>query len=212
MLIQPPKYWHKCATSLFWSEVAPKDHLVQIYENDEVLLDSLVGFVDSGLNEGESIITIASADHLTALHNRLFFLNHDINQLINSGRYIPLDAEETLATFMVNGLPDETRFLETMRKLFTQAKGKSKRSFRAYGEMVALLWSKGMEEATHHLESLWTKLCAEEKFCLFCSYPKNIFKSDANISVNNICAAHTKLIAGDVRSISSVYYQSAHHN
>ena len=32
-------------TKVFWGEMSPCDHLVQIYQDDEILLDSLEGFV-----------------------------------------------------------------------------------------------------------------------------------------------------------------------
>ena len=32
-------------TKVFWGEMSPCDHFVQIYQDDEILLDSLEGFV-----------------------------------------------------------------------------------------------------------------------------------------------------------------------
>jgi len=37
--------WQQSTSHVFWGEIAPSDHLVQIYENDDVILDSLQGFV-----------------------------------------------------------------------------------------------------------------------------------------------------------------------
>jgi hypothetical protein len=75
--------------------------------------------------------------------------------------------------------------------------------------MVAILWEKGHSGATVQLEHLWNKFCETEAFCLFCAYPRSGFTQDLGSSVNHICSAHTKLIAGDVRSTTEVFYKSA---
>jgi hypothetical protein len=120
-----------------------------------------------------------------------------------------MDAEECLATFMVHGWPVDHLFTNQVRQLVTRARGKNIRKVRAYGEMVALLWEKGHNGATVQLEHLWNKFCEAEAFCLFCAYPKSGFTQDMSISVNHICSAHTKVIAGDVRSTTEVFYKSA---
>src|SRR5687768_3296375 len=102
--------WQKSSTLVFWGEVAPSDHLVQIYDNEEVILDSLEGFVNSGLVAGDSIILIATKEHLASLDQRLVRYGFDIAALRTADRYITLDAEELLSKFMVNGWPDETLF------------------------------------------------------------------------------------------------------
>ncbi len=37
--------WTVASEQIFWGEIAPCDHVVQIYENDEAFLDMLKGFV-----------------------------------------------------------------------------------------------------------------------------------------------------------------------
>jgi hypothetical protein len=34
---------------IFWGEISPSEHMVQFYEHDGVLLDTLAGFVSGGL-------------------------------------------------------------------------------------------------------------------------------------------------------------------
>ena len=58
-------------TAFFWGEMAPCEHLVQIYEDDDSFLDKLEGFVASGLDAGESVVVIATPGHLSSLHRRL---------------------------------------------------------------------------------------------------------------------------------------------
>jgi hypothetical protein len=55
-----PTPWHR----------APLEHVVQFYDRDSVLLDSLCGFVSAGLLAGESAIIIATKEHIQALDDR----------------------------------------------------------------------------------------------------------------------------------------------
>jgi len=51
-------------TQIFWGEIAPCEHIAQFYEHEGVLLDALGGFIGGGLKAGESVIVIATAQHL----------------------------------------------------------------------------------------------------------------------------------------------------
>ncbi|CAN5851109.1 hypothetical protein BH11BAC7_BH11BAC7_32710 [soil metagenome] len=200
--------WEQCSTHAFWGEIAPCNHLLQIYENDDVVLNSLEGFVSSGFTTGESVIIIAAQEHLEALNTRLKSRNVNVAAFIANDQYIPLNANEVLAKFMVNNWPDEALFNETVRKIVFCARGNSNRPVRAYGEMVAILWGQGHSGATVQLEHLWNKFCETEIFCLFCAYPKAGFTQRAEEPIHHICSSHSKVIAGDVQSMTEVFYKS----
>ena len=201
--------WQKSRTNVFWGEIAPTDHLVQIYEKDEILLDSLEGFVSSGFLEGDSVIIIATESHINALNDRLQLLNFNLEKLKADHQYIPLEANEVLASFMKNGWPDETLFMETVKKILSLARGKTNRKTRAYGEMVAILWAQGYNGATVHLEYLWNKFCSTEAFCLFCAYPKTGFTQDIADSIGHICSSHSMIVSGVEKSKTEVFYKKA---
>jgi hypothetical protein len=200
--------WNKCKTKVFWGEIAPCDHVVQIYEDNEAFLDTLAEFVTDGIHSDDCVIIIATQSHLNALSERLKAHSFDIESLISQDVYMPLDAEETLAKFMVDGWPDETLFIDTVMDLISKAR-KSNRQVRAFGEMVAVLWEQGHNGATVQLEHLWNKFCAIEAFCLFCAYPKSGFTQDAHTSIMNICAAHSKVISVDKKFPAEISYKSA---
>lgn len=186
----------------FWGEIAPCDHSVQIYRDKEAFLDSLEGFVVAGLRKGEAVIIIATKAHRTALETRLRAYGLDVNAAKKSDQFISLDADETLSQFMVNGWPDAEKFSRVVADLLERARSKGRR-VRAFGEMVALLWARGMNGATVRLEHLWHDLCRAEQFPLFCAYPRSGFTTDAAVSMKEICAAHSRLI-GEVEEVRSL--------
>jgi hypothetical protein len=202
--------WQRTDTKIFWGEIAPCDHVVQIYENDEVFLDMLAGFAGSGINAGDCVIIIATKAHLNVLEQRLVSLGVHVDALIENDTYIPLEADKCLSTFMVNDWPDENLFTKFVSNLLKRAH-KYNRQVRAFGEMVALLWAQGHNGATVQLEHLWNKFCEKEAFCLFCAYPKAGFTRDINDSIRHICGTHSKIITGTEKPMTELLYKNAEH-
>ena len=180
----------------FWGEMAPCDHIVQIYEDDDGLIDALEGFVGGALEGSEAAIVIATPQHRQALDRRLQARGLDLDAARGADRYIALDADETLQRFMRNHWPDDERFEAVVLELLQRA-GRGGRRVRAFGEMVALLWAKGYHGATVRLEHLWAQVCRRRGLALFCSYPRAGFTTrDSVVSINQICAAHSRLFPG----------------
>ena len=120
--------WTKTSNQVFWGEIAPCEHVVQIYENDEVFVDLLSGFVTGGVAIGESVIVIASDSHLNLLNARLSKLGYVVSHLVSKNQYFPLDAEGTLRKFMVNNWPDENLFTNVGQGPHNESQGKGQES------------------------------------------------------------------------------------
>lgn len=180
---------------VFWGEISPCEHLVQIYQDEGVFLDALEGFVAGGIKAGDGVVVIATPPHLASLNERLMARNVDMAAAVRVNQYLALDAEETLSKFMVMGWPDEDFFRAAVTDILHRAKGENRR-VRAFGEMVAILWARGNTGATVHLEHLWHRLCKEQSFSLFCAYPKIGFTRDVSASIKEICEAHSRVIPG----------------
>jgi hypothetical protein len=178
---------------VFWGEIAPCEHLVQIYQDDGAFLDSLEGFVAGGLLAGDAVVVIATPSHLASLDDRLVKRGVDTAAAESIEQYITLDAEETLSKFIVDGWPDDDGFRRLVIDILQRAK-KGGRRVRAFGEMVAVLWAQGNNGATVRLEHLWHKLCHEEMFSLFCAYPRSGFTRDASASIKEICDTHSRVV------------------
>ena len=177
---------------VFWAEMAPCDHVVQIYDADDAFLDSLEAFVVAGLRAQDAVVLIATPQHLSKLEARLWTHHFDlISESRSRDQFITLDAEDTLSKFMVHNWPDEQRFKDMIAGVLARALSRSPR-VRAFGEMVALLWSRGLSGATVRLEHLWHQICQRENFPLFCAYPKSGFTQNSESSMREICNAHSK--------------------
>jgi hypothetical protein len=180
-------------TEVIWRDLVPAEHSVQIYADRQLFIDALEGFVGGGLRAGESVIVIATAVHRRALQGRLRMRGFDVAQARLDDSYIPVDAEAALSQFMMNGWPDEDRFIRLVNDLMTRARGSGRR-VRAFGEMVAILWSQGQPAATVQLEHMWNRFIDNEALALFCAYPRSVFSQGPNGAIEEICSQHTRVI------------------
>ena len=185
---------------VFWGEIAPCSHMVQLYENVDVLIDSLDGFIGAGLEAGDAAIVIATPVHRLLLNDRLKARGIDLEEATRTDRYIALDADETLKTFLVGGWPDAERFEVAVRSILSRARDPRGRSVRAFGEMVAVLWAQGHHGAVVRLEHLWQAFCQRTAdMSLFCAYPKSGITQDTRSALAEIFAAHTTVLDGVAR-------------
>src|SRR5213078_3442317 len=80
-----------------------------------------------------------------------------------------LDAQETLASFMVDGMPEWTAFHKACGGAIAELRLQYP-AVRAYGEMVDILWQRGERHAALRLEEFWNELGRLQTFSLFCAY------------------------------------------
>src|SRR5258708_3219212 len=120
-----------------WRDSGPTGHSVQFYEDDSYLLDGLGRFIGSALGAGDAAIVIATKEHREALVQRLKERGMDPGLALKQGRFILLDAAETMSKFMVDDWPDESRFTKLVGDLVTGVMATQGRSRRvvAFGEM-----------------------------------------------------------------------------
>jgi signal transduction histidine kinase len=96
-------------------------HDVQLYTDDAYLLDSLTTFVGREIAQDNSAIVIATKEHRDGLAERLGRQYPDLCLALEQGRYIALDAADTLSKFMVNGTPDPVLFSEVVGATISRA-------------------------------------------------------------------------------------------
>src|SRR5439155_16792383 len=180
-----------------WREIGPSEHFVQFYEADAFLLDALGDYIGAALRAGDAGVVIATPAHREGLEERLRAGGLDIAAARAGGRYVPLDAAETLASIMVDGSPDPARFAAVAGGLIARAAAGGRR-VRVFGEMVALLAVAGDHAAALRLEALWNELQQTHSFALFCAYPLNGLGGEALAGLLvDACAAHSRVIPAE---------------
>lgn len=150
--------------------VFEREHFVQFYEQEELLLKNIKSFIGAAVRHGDSAIVICTPVHKTALES--LFVQENID--IHTASFIWLDAEETLAQFMVDGWPNRELFRKTIGGVLAKA-SKKNRPVRAFGEMVALLVAQGNKAGAIHLEKFWNEIAYDHSLTLFCAYPMHCF-------------------------------------
>jgi hypothetical protein len=180
------------------AELAPErrgdgDHFVQLYDSDETLVDAIATYIGVGLAHDEAAIVVATDDHRSALADALESRGFDLEALAAAERYFSLDAGHTLATFLLDGRPNEARFEGVIGGLIQRATG-SGRNVRVFGEMVALLWDGGDVAGAIELEEMWNRLAERQLFDLFCAYPTGSFADEDLSLLTEVCHRHSHVI------------------
>lgn len=173
-------------------------HSVRFYDDDAFLLDEVIRFIGAALRAGEGGLVIATPEHRAELARRLREGGPD--QASARGRYISLDAAETLALFMRDGWPNAALFADHVGGMMTRATAAATGAPRvaAFGEMVALLWAGGQPEAALRLEHLWDELAQTHAFTLQCAYPMRLFRHAGDGEpLEKICAAHAHVMPAE---------------
>ena len=180
-----------------WSEANDDDHFVQFYESDGFLLNSLSGFIGSAINNGLPAVVVATKAHRDGLDELMRANSVEVTQALASGKYVALDAAETLSKFMVDGVPEPGRFNEVLGTVIASVTdGRSR--VRAFGEMVALLWAEGNHDGALRVEELWNNLQKAHAFSLFCAYPMNAFGSEKFIEPHDgVCTVHSRVLPAE---------------
>ncbi len=167
------------------------DHLVELYESEHALADSVHAFLSPGLSTAGSAVIIATPEHRAMFRSALEHGWVPVERLLANGRLMLLDAAETLDAFMIDGLPDPDRFRATIGPVLDVLSAGG-RKVSAYGEMVALLWAEGNVAAAIALEDLWNDLAVHRDFDLLCAYPITTFEhQDCADAFLRMCEQHT---------------------
>ena len=179
-------------------KLEPPAHLVQFCSDNQTLLKNVIGYLGTGLNQGDALLIIASAERNAAFVQGLRESGADPEAAMRERRLLFADAEQTLKRFMVDGQPDWSRFQRTIGTLIREVEPRPGHAgLRAYGEMVGILWKAGRLSSAIRVEQFWNRLMSANSFHLFCSYPIDLFGKDVDAArIEPLLSAHTELVAG----------------
>jgi DNA-binding NarL/FixJ family response regulator len=173
----------------------PRRHEAGFHCDDASLLDDITQFIGTALRAGNAAIVVATESHRNSLLPRLQAYGLDTAAAIEQGRYISLDAADTLSTFMLNGMPNPVRFLRLLGDLIATAaeaaKGEQAR-VAVFGECVHLLWAQGNAEAAIQVEKLGNQLAKTYDVYILCGYSLGSVQGGMDRHVfQRICAEHS---------------------
>ena len=172
-----------------------RHHEVGFYSDDRRLLDDVAHFIGAALEAGNAAIVVATESHRNSLLSRLRAQAVDIGTAIEQGRYIALDAIDALSRFMIDGMVDRGRFMETFGNLIAatrkRANGEHPR-VAFFGEGTHLLWTQGNVDAALQDEKLCNELTEIYDVDILCGYSVEDVQGgmDAHL-FQQICAQHS---------------------
>lgn len=169
------------------------DHLVEFYETEALLVESVRDFAVPALQDGNPVVLVATPAHSAAFIHALEDLGLNIPLARERGLFVVLDAAKTLDRIMVDGNPDAARFNKVIGELVAST-GRQAPNLRIYGEMVALLWDEGKEPAAIQLENFWNDLAHTHSFSLLCAYPLACLDwAPGSAGFDGICSTHSSV-------------------
>lgn len=200
-MLEPTQGQHRSfadlSPSLNWNDLRANEHFVQFYDDDAYLVETVASFIQDGLRVGDANIVVAKQGHRNAIHRKLKACGLDLAAARGEGRYVCLDAENTLERLLVGNMLDHEAFQSTVGSLVARMAAKG-RHVRAFGEMVAILWQAGNRDAAIQLEELWNELGKSHPFTLFCAYPLGSCGQPGDReSFSTICAKHSRVIPAE---------------
>jgi DcmR-like sensory protein len=167
---------------------------VRFYKDADSLCRIVGGFLAEGVRSAQPAIVIATPLHRAGITDCLAGQSIDVAALERAGELLMLDADEMLARFMVDGMPDPALFRDAIVPAIQKAGGsRTGRVVRAYGEMVDVLWKAGQTVAATRLEMLWNDLAGSQSFSLLCGYAMGSFYKDA--AVEEVCSHHSHVMS-----------------
>jgi len=176
-------------------EKAAHRHEVQFYSDDALLLDTFARFIAVALKSGRAAIVVITESHRDGLVSRLKSQGLDIDAATQQGTYMQLDVNKTLSTFMVNDIPDATRFFPVAGGLIEAAAKAARQPHRgvvACGEGTYVLWAEGKADAAIRVEQLWDEVGKTFGVDILCGYALSSFRGEKDEQVfQSICGEHT---------------------
>jgi DcmR-like sensory protein len=176
-------------------------HAVRFYDSEAALCRIAANFLRDGLAVGQRALVIATPRHSLGIVAELRARELDVNALKAAGTLAVHDVEETLARFVVDGVPNAERFKETATAAIDKVRGPTRATVRVYSETVDLLWKQGRDTVAIQVEMLWNKLARSNDFSLLCGCALGNFVEDT--SVQNVCRQHTHLVSSDGTALVS---------
>jgi hypothetical protein len=163
------------------ANAGPRDHIVQLYQDEDFLNRAVCRFAGAALANGEGIILVPTATHWNNIRPRLEAEGVDVEAARERGQLTVVDADEFLPRFMRDAMPDSPIFLGLAADVIGQAHAAGRyRKVRWWGEMVDVLWERGDVAASMDLEDQFDQLAERHDIAVFCSFLMDNFDGEVH--------------------------------
>jgi len=160
---------------------APRDHIVQLYQDEEFLNRAVCRFAAGAIAHGEGVILVPTETHWKAFRPRLEAEGVDVDAAQARGQLTVVDADTLLPRFMRAAMPDAPIFLGLAADVVAGARADGRYpKVRWWGEMVNVLWERGDAAASMQLEDLFDRLAQEQEIAIFCSFAMDNFSGEVH--------------------------------
>jgi hypothetical protein len=163
------------------ASAGPRDHIVQLYQDQQFLNRAVCRFAASAISNGEGVILVPTQAHREAFRPRLEAEGVDVAAVQATGQLTVVDSDELLPQFMRNAMPDAPVFLGLAKEVISKARdGGRYPRVRWWGEMVNVLWERGDVAASMDLEDQFDRLAREQEIAIFCSFVMDNFNGEVH--------------------------------
>jgi hypothetical protein len=163
------------------ASAGPRDHIVQLYQDQEFLNRAVCRFAAAAIANGEGVILVPTAAHWAAFRPRLEAAGVDTTAVQDAGQLTVVDADTLLPQFMREAMPDAPVFLGLAANVIAKARDNGRYAkVRWWGEMVNVLWERGDVSASMALEDQFDRLAHEHEIAIFCSFVMDNFNGEVH--------------------------------
>jgi hypothetical protein len=163
------------------ASAGPRDHIVQLYQDQEFLNRAVCRFAAAAIANGEGVILVPTAAHWAAFRPRLEAAGVDTTAVQDAGQLTVVDADTLLPQFMREAMPDAPVFLGLAANVIAKARDNGRYTkVRWWGEMVNVLWERGDVSASMALEDQFDRLAHEHEIAIFCSFVMDNFNGEVH--------------------------------
>lgn len=175
-------------------------HNADLCENDAALAESVADFMANGHFLAEPMVLITTPERRESISASLARMGVSWPELEEKGHATFRNGLDLLDRFMVDGMPDEAAFADTLEEVLQHPRRGPTRRIRCFGDMVDVLCAREQPAAALRLEQLWNSLARFHRFSLLCGYIKNNLYRELNGGhAAHICEQHASVRNVDAR-------------
>ncbi len=148
------------------------------------------------LDLGRAAVCVVTSATRDLLERQLLDRGIDVEAVLRSGQYVPLDAVDTLDEIAPDGAyPDQERFNALIGDVVEHLAAVYPGVWM-YGELAGLMWVRGNQAGAIQLEKMWTSFADTHPVCLCVAFPLQA------LSYPIVVEAVQEVVAQQIRSLA----------